>query len=308
VTEIGLADFADQTRWRTSFGDATVGPALSTGPDGLHVTLGNGESLGAFETFDPRVFPADVSLPVPVVVAGAPATPARPGLPTVALSDDLRLPDRVAATATVLPQLGTSGAYIDLPTVLRLAGGSGADAVPQIWLRGDTPTSVMAKLRAAGLLVTSDTTVGSAVAGYERQAPFAALRFGLAIATIAMLVGAIALIALATVERPGRAAELAALRRDGLGARAARATALASYLSLVGVAVVIGLLTVVITRLLAGKSTVFADRYTIPPAPHASATGWLLVVLTMALPLAVAAGYVARGLVRASRRRPGAAA
>jgi hypothetical protein len=71
---------------------------------------------------------------------------------------------------------------------------------------------------------------------------------------------------------------------------------------------VIGLLTVVITRLLAGKSTVFADRYTIPPAPHASATGWLLVVLTMALPLAVAAGYVARGLVRASRRRPGAAA
>jgi hypothetical protein len=219
------------------------------------------------------------------------------------------LPDRVAATATVLPQLGTSGAYIDLPTVLRLAGGSGADAVPQIWLRGDTPTSVMAKLRAAGLLVTSDTTVGSAVAGYERQAPFAALRFGLAIATIAMLVGAIALIALATVERPGRAAELAALRRDGLAARAASATALASYLWLVGVALVIGLLAVVVARLLVGRNpTVFADRYSIPPAPHASASGWLLVVLTMAMPLALAAGYVAVGLVRASRRRPGATA
>jgi hypothetical protein len=305
-TRIERATFADRTRWRTSIADASLGPALSTGPDGLHIVLPTGESRGSFSQFDPRVFPIDVVVPVPVVAAGPLPASDRPGLTGLAVFDDLTMPVRVARTATVLPQLGTSGRLVDLSTALRLDGSAGVGAQPQVWLRADAPASVTAKLRAAGLQITADTSIGAAQAGYQRQAPYAGLRFGLAMAGIAMLVGVIALVALATVERGQRSAELTALRRDGLAPRSARAVAYASYALLAGGAVVVGLVAVVAAHVLVGRHiVVFSDRYAIPPAPHATAYGWVLVVVAMALPLTAATAFVANRLVRASRGRIG---
>ena len=298
--------FGDRDGWRTSIGDATLGPAVSTGPDGLHIDLPTGESRGEFKLFDPRVFPADVSLPVPVVSAGTPPAPDRPGLADLDVFGDLTVPDRVAAHVAVLPQLGTSGTYVDLSAALRLDGGAGVGAQPQIWLRADAPASVLARIRAAGLVVASDVSIGSAEASYGRQAPFAALRFGLAIAVIALLVAAIAVITLATVERQNRAAELGALRRVGLAARATAATAYATYLCLVAAALGVGLATVAIAHLLVGRHvTVFADGYAVPPAPHATAIGWVFVAVASAVPLVAAAWYAAARLVRTYRRVPG---
>ncbi|HEU0241158.1 MAG TPA: hypothetical protein VFR11_18020, partial [Micromonosporaceae bacterium] len=303
---LDTAAFGDRDGWRTSIGDATLGPAVSTGPDGLHIDLPSGESRGEFKLFDPRVFPADVSLPVPVVSAGTPPAPHRPGLAGLDVFGDLTVPDRVAAHVAVLPQLGTSGTYVDLGAALRLDGDAGVGAQPQIWLRADAPASVLARIRAAGLVVASDVSIDSAEASYGRQAPFAALRFGLAIAVIALLVAAIAVITLATVERQNRAAELGALRRVGLAARATAATAYATYLCLVAAALGVGLATVAIAHLLVGRHvTVFADGYAVPPAPHATAIGWVFVAVASAVPLVAAAWYAAARLVRTYRRVPG---
>jgi putative ABC transport system permease protein len=302
-----VATFGDRSRWRTSTDSGTLGPALSAGHDGLHIDLPSGETRLAFAGFDPRVFPVNVNVPVPVVVAGTLAAPRQAGVPDIDVASDLSVPIRVGGTATVLPQLGTSGSYVDLAAVLRLDGGQGTGAAPQIWLRADTPTAVLAKLRSAGLVVVSDTTLGAAEAGYRRQAPQAVLRFALAISLVAMLAAITALVMLASVERDPRTVELVALRRHGLPRRAVTMSSYAGYLVLAASAAATGLIAVVVAHLFVElRPTVFADGYTTPPAPHATAIGWVVAILVAAVPLVATGAYAASRMVRAvGRERAG---
>jgi hypothetical protein len=218
---------------------------------------------------------------------------------------DATVPVRVGATATVLPQLGTAGTYVDLTAALRIDGGRGVGGVPQIWLRADTPASVLGKLRSAGLVVVSDTTLASAEASFQRQAPQAVLRFALAIALVAMLAAITALSVLASIECESRAAELTALRRHGLSTRVVAMSSYAGYLTLAAAAAATGLLAVIAAHLFVPhEMAVFADGYGIPPAPHATAVGWVLAILAAGVPLILAGAYAASRLIRATRREP----
>jgi hypothetical protein len=237
-------------------------------------------------------------------VAGTLAAPRQAGVPDIDAESDLSVPVRVGATARVLPQLGTSGSLVDLAAVLRVDGGQGTGAAPQIWLRADTPAAVLAKLRSAGLVVVSDTTLGAAEAGYRRQAPQAVLRFALAIAFVAMLAAITALVMLASVERDPRAVELVALRRQGLPRGVVTMSSYAGYLVLAASAAATGLIAVVAAHLFVElRPAVFADVSATPPAPHASAVGWVLAILAAAVPLVGTGAYAASRLVRAATRK-----
>jgi hypothetical protein len=50
------------------------------------------------------------------------------------------------------------------------------------------------------------------------------------------------------------------------------------------------------------RPTVFADGYATPPAPHATAVGWVLAILAAAVPLMATGAYAASRLVRAAGR------
>jgi putative ABC transport system permease protein len=302
---LDIATFGDRSAWRTSTDADALGPALAAGSDGLHIDLPTGETRLAFARFDPRVFPANVALPVPVVVAGTLPAPRQAGVADIDAFGDATAPVHVGATAGVLPQLGTAGTYVDLTAALRIDGGRGVGGVPQIWLRADTPASVLGQLRSAGLVVVSDTTLASAEASFQRQAPQAVLRFALAIALVAMLAAITALIVLASIERESRAAELTALRRHGLSTRVVAMSSYAGYLMLAASAASTGLLAVIAAHLfIPQRMAVFADGYGIPPAPHATPVGWVLAILAAGVPLILAGAYAASRLIRATRREP----
>jgi putative ABC transport system permease protein len=302
---LDVAAFSDRSAWRTSTDADALGPALSAGSDGLHIDLPTGETRLAFARFDPRVFPVNVALPVPVVVAGTLPAPRQPGVADIDAFGDATAPVRVGATATVLPQLGTAGTYVDLTAALRIDGGRGVGGVPQIWLRADTPASVLDKVRSAGLVVVSDTTLAAAEARFQRQAPQAVLRFALAIALVGMLTAITALIVLASIERESRAAELSAVRRHGLSTRVVAMSSYAGYLMLAASAATTGLLAVIAAHLfVANRPAVFADGYGIPPSPHVTPAGWVMAILAAGVPLILAGAYVASRLIRATKSEP----
>ena len=284
-------EFTDRERWRTSAAIDVIGPTLSGGPDGLRIALTD-DTLSEEVRFDDRVFPIDAPLPLPALVSGTQAAGA--GAATVTPFADLTVPVRVAGTTPVLPQLGTDGALVDLADALRLDGGAGAGGTPEIWMRADTPTSVATRAL-AGRDIVSDRTVRSVRAALVTQAPAVVVRFTLVAGVIAIL---LALIAVVLTDSFERGVELIALRRQGLSRRAVTVTAVARHAVVAVTALLAGVGAVTIGRLIVpGQNVAFTDGWTIPPAPHVTAGGWLLGVVAVAIPLLLIGGYAARRLI-----------
>ena len=265
------------TGWR----DATDGGTLD-----LAVLNRGTEDLFAQPADTPDPLPAAVAGPVPDVVTGLDARP---------------IPVRPALRLPAIPGAGTPATMIDLDYADRLCADGNPSGGAEVWLSPRAPADAVARLEAAGLVITGDTRASSVRAALDRQGPALALEFAAVIAVLAAALAAGALVLAATVDRPRRVEDLAALRAQGLSRRARRQAALGAYPALVAAAVPAGLAAALLTWWLTGWALPLAGLdpppLPLPGWPHA----WLPIALAGALfvVLASAAWLAGRRTLRA---------
>jgi hypothetical protein len=299
-TVLSAADLADPRRFRTGTG---VGSGIA--PTALSVSTGTGGLLLATDASragltDQRAFVCDAPVPVPAVRAGD-VSGWGYGDPTFAPFGGERIPVRVVGTAPVLPGLGT-GVLVDLASTQRAVTDAGVGDVMQVWLASGAPAGVLDRLRAAGLSIVDDRSARAARARLDRQGTAAALRFQLLTALVGIVLATAALTVAGAVERVPRAADLAALRVQGLPARVATATGYGGYAALVGLAVLAGLGAAALAATVTTGLPVFSDGWHDLPTgtgPHLSPLGWAALA---AVPLALAATVVSRLMLGQVRR------
>ena len=291
---------ADVRRWRGAFIASGGNPVVGTGGDQLTLTLPS-DSGGNIN--DGQIYAVDAALPLPVALVGPAPRDWLADQPTLAPFGADQVPVRVAATPAALPVVGGHGVLVDLTAATAATGDSAAGDSQQVWLARGAPADLPDRLRAAGLAILGTDSVGADLERSAASGTTAALRFQLLTALAGLLLGAAALTVVGAAERGPRAAELAALRRQGMAAPLARAVGYGGYAALAGVAVLAGLLGAVFARLLAGPGLpVFAEPWTVLPIPIGLRPLPLLFVGVVALALlgAVAAAAGAQ-VVRAIR-------
>src|SRR6266545_1883389 len=203
------------------------------------------------------VYAADAPVPLPVFRA------AGSGVPEQALTlFDAWIPVQVAGTAGQLPRLGGVGLLADLEYVSRLARSPTGAGVLQVWLTGDAPSGVLDRLRAAGVTIVADTGRGALLERYARQGPALALRLYLLAGLLGAGFAAVGLLVVSGVDRGQRAAELAALRRQGLGTATVKAIRAGVY----GVPVAVGVLAGILAAV-AGTSLTRSILHWFPDQP-----------------------------------------
>jgi hypothetical protein len=244
-------------------------------------------------------------LPIPAVAAGSLPTPVYAGVPAVAPFGLGGVPVRVVATESVLPRVETSGVIIDLDYARAVSLFDSHAEASQVWLAADTPAGVVTALSRQGLVTTADETFTARQSAYAAQASVVGQRFQVLGGAIGLVLAALAMLVVASVERDPRAAELLALRRQGVNIKATRAVARRGYLWLAGGALVAGLLGAIGDRYLSGSpKSLFSDSWHVLPRPALVLPGGVVVMVIVAgATLAVATGLSAYQLVRAIRIR-----
>jgi hypothetical protein len=204
-----------------------------------------------------------------------------------------------------IPRLGAFGSMVDLEYATTANGFTDAFATAEVWLAPNTPASVVARLKSAGLTVATDETTSAAVASYRSDSSEAARRYALLGAGLGLALAVIALMLVGAGERRARATEFAALRVQGLPERTMWRAVVASYLLLTAGAIAIGLVATVIGRALtSGQLGVFTDNWNVIAAPSSwSLVGWLIVLAAAIVPLMAAAALISRALRRDVTRR-----
>lgn len=297
-------DFTDRSRWRTTLDGKAVGPVLAIGPGGLLMAIPTGEQLVGRD-FDSRAYLIDSPIPLPAVMATGSQLTGTVGAPVIRPFGGGAVPVRVVASQPTLPLVGSAGAIVDLEYALHAADPSNAVARPAVWLRADTPTPVIARMRSLGVITSGEDSLGAAEARYRAQVPETIRRLSLALAAIGTALSMIAVLIAAGVERRPRSRELAALRAQGVDTTTVRRTAVAGYLLHCGVAVAIGLVgAVTVQAVRTGGFVVFSDNWAVLPAPGVYPPGgWLLTIVVCAIPVSATALVAARQLARAVTRR-----
>ncbi|GIF67301.1 hypothetical protein Ais01nite_53360 [Asanoa ishikariensis] len=231
------AALADVSRWRAGVGADMVGPNLTMADGALTITAVRAARESDRAT---RVYAVDAPAPLPVVSTDNAPTPAAgdPRLPVFGGED---VPIRKVGVVGTLPTAGRFGYLMDLEYADRIAENPGTEDVPQVWLTADAAPDIVDRLRAGGVTVISDETSARLTDRFGREAPPAALGFQLVAALAGLLLTAGAFIVVAAVERPERAAELAALRAQGLPPRVVSRVAWGGYLGLALAAIALGI-------------------------------------------------------------------
>jgi hypothetical protein len=277
------------TRWRIP-----AGGSLTAQPNGLRVDIDAPDGLpdGAW------VQPTDAPYPLPVV-----STAAVPSDATMAGLDGRRIPITLAGQVRGLPRLGADGSLVDLEYADRLATDVGTAVGPEVWLGPSAPSDVVARLSQQGLVIADDVGVDAVRRNLDAQGPALALRFHLLVSCLAIVLAAGGLALVAAVDRRPRAAELSALRAQGVGYRTVRATLLWGYPALVVAAGVVGLATALVAWWLTGWALpIFSTPQPaldlpIFPRPLAVLLPWAAAVAV----LTAVAGFVGRDLRRLIR-------
>jgi hypothetical protein len=293
--------FGDVTRWRTSVGPSTVGPALDSSADHLGLALEGAPPAGFAR--NPRAYVIDAPSPLPVIQAGTLITTGLSGDQRVAPLGGEEVADRVVATAPVLPQVGRTAVMADLEGAAALVDAGRNVMVMQVWLTADAPPSIVDKLKAAGLVIVSDETLASVRTRFQHQGPATALRFELFTAAVGVLLAAGLLIVAAAVERRPRATELSALRTQGMSERAVRSAGYGSYAAVVIGAVAAGVVASLLAEVTINAALpIFVDGWSVlatgtgpEPVPIGVAAAVTLVLLGLA------AFFAVRLMVRAVR-------
>ena len=289
----------DVTRWRGSLGPDAVGPSLATAGGSLTITAVPAPRAADRST---RVYVVDAPSPLPVVSTAGYLSPAA-GDARLKVFGGAAVPIRFSGTVGAMPTATRFGLLIDLEYADRVAEDTGLGDVPQVWLTADAPAGIVDALRAGGLTVISDETAPGVIDRLDREAPPAALRFQIIAALAGLLLTAGAFTVVAAVERPERAAELAALRAQGLSPRAVRAVAWGGYAGLAGAAVVLGIAASVLAQALTRRPVpLFLDGWSVlPMATGPQLTPLLIASAAAVAVLGAAAGSAAVLLVRAVR-------
>ncbi|MER7277005.1 FtsX-like permease family protein [Dactylosporangium sp. NPDC000244] len=213
----------DPRRWRA----VLTGPGIVVAPSDGALTLrmppppeeGTSQSRP-----DTRAYVVDGALPIPAVLAGDAPRGWASAEPTVSPFGSPAQPLRIAARRPVLPVLGGAGLVLDLDAVQRALPGPASTGTLQVWLAaGVTPARAAAiadRLAAAGVEVVGSETAAQHRARLAEQGTAFAGRFRLLSAVAGLLLAAVAAAAAVSVERRVRAAEVRAMRVQGVPARA----------------------------------------------------------------------------------------
>jgi FtsX-like permease family protein len=208
------------------------------------------------------LWPADAPWPLPVVAAGD------PGRENAGVADVLgvlggRVPIEVVATAPLVPGLGAAGTLVDYEFADRVVGdGAHLAEGAEVWLTGGAPDAVVEEIRSL-LDVQGDESVADRTATLVRRGTGRIFQFQLLAAGVGVATAIIGLVALALAERRIRRPEFAALRVQGLRRRTASSSAAGTYLALVSIGIVVGVLACVPTLLVIRSALpVFADSWT----------------------------------------------
>jgi hypothetical protein len=294
---------AQPSRWRPALGPRNLGPAITTGEDGLLLTvpeLPPDLELGR----DGWVFVVDAPAPVPVVTAGWRPDPV--GETRLAPLPGAAVPVEVVGTAALLPWVGEYGAVVDLEYAERLVPFEVPGGTPQVWLSASAPSSIVDDLRDAGLVPLREESLSANLDRLSAEGSAVGVRFQAVVALVGLVLAAGAVAVLSAQERAGRATELAALRAQGVAPAVVRAVGYGGVAVMTGAAVLVGLVAglvgAAIARLLhPGFIDGWSVLPTAPPHPLPVAAGLAAAVLV----LGGAAAAAAVGLIRRTRELRG---
>jgi hypothetical protein len=206
----------------------------------------------------------------------------------------------------VLPRVGRHGALVDLEAAVAASAATSAGTVTQVWLAADAPSSIVDRLAGAGLTVVGDESVRTQTDRFASQGPSTALRYLMFSALAGMLLAAGSLSVSLAADRGPRAAQLATLRVQGLPEAALRLAANGRPAVLMLVAVCIGALSSVLTRLVVQPSLpIFTDGWRVLPIDTGPRPGPFLLAVGVASVILI--GSTARVTGRRARAVGGSA-
>ena len=170
-----------------------------------------------------------------------------------------------------------------------------------MWLRSDTPASVVRALRTAGVTIVSDTDVSTDSAALARHGAGVALRLQLFAALIVLALAIGSLLVALGAQRDDRARELWALRLQGLAPGETRRAGYGASLAMVLVAIGTGLCAAVLAQVLViAALPVFADGWHVLPGPHGLAALPIVAAAVLAVAALVPAAIAATARMIAS--------
>nr|WP_296072222.1 FtsX-like permease family protein [uncultured Actinoplanes sp.] len=270
--------------WRSSEGGRVTGTE-----DGLTV------SVNLLTSINTGIYlqPADAPSPLPAATAGGIARPVVTGF------DGHDLPVDRSVAVPVIPAVGVTGTLVDLDYADRLDTGATFTGESQIWLSAAAPADVLDRIRATGLIVTSDVSAASVRAALDQDGPALGLLFYLVVGGLTALLAAAVLVQAATVDRARRAEDLSALRHQGLSPADLRRAVLWTYPSVAAAAVVAGTLVGVAGWAVTGWA--FPQPFTLPFSHRPSAAALATAAVVVLAVLAGVAALAGRRTLRAIR-------
>jgi putative ABC transport system permease protein len=190
-----------------------------------------------------------------------------------------QVPMRVVDRVSTLPIVGTEGSLSDLETALvEFDPPSGSAVVTtQLLVAEGTPASVIAAVRANGVVLTDEQTLAGTLGDLRGDAFSLGLRLFLIVGAATLLIAVFGVFASAVLQSRWRSYEVASLRVVGVSQRALVRGSVLEYVVLLGVAVLLGVLSAYLSLLLVLPSLSLGTAAEHDPAP-VYATPWLIVV------------------------------
>jgi hypothetical protein len=208
---------------------------------------------------------------------------------------------RVVGEVGAVPFLGRDGSLLDLPRVLRGAVGTVAAARPVVVARADTPTSVLAKLRAEG--GGRPTTYVSVREAFDATAEARADSLALLVAIGVALVALTHLAAWLASQMARRRSEVAGLRAAGLLPRVVRRAYLVEAVALAAIVLVTAGVAAAATTTTLLRPMRLVGGWAVAPAVDLAVRPWVLtpVALGVAVVTAVCCAVVFTRFGRSAR-------
>ena len=253
------------------------------------------------------LIPVDLPAALPGIVTNGAVRAYPPTPPSKVLTleglDGAPLDVKPVAEVSTLPLIGDAGAMVDLALAQRAITGTEADTTFQVWLAPSASSSILTRLRAEGITVSSITRASSRLGALDRSGLALAYAVALLVSPIAMLLAMATVVFIIVADGRGRRREIAALSIAGVPARAVRRSLALESAMVLGVALVVGsvvgyladtLALASLPQFAAGTGGLAISR-AVPVVPFACAIG------VLALALALCVEITTRFVMRAAR-------
>lgn len=194
------------------------------------------------------------------------------------------VPTDVVARVAALPRVGTVGMMADLETSLvEFEPPAGAVLLPELWATDDTPAAMLDAVRDAGVELTPVADLDDRLASLRDDAFSLGLRLFLIVGLATLLLAVYGVFASAVLQSRWRSYEVASLRVVGVSQRSLVRASVLEYVAMLGVAVVLGLASAVVSVLLVLPSISLGQTDEFTPAPDYSVQWPLLALVGVSL-------------------------